>query len=153
MLDGAGVKVALAELDAAQWESLCDGCGRCCMCKFEDEDSGEMLYTDVACPLLDIRLCRCQNYLQRQQKVPDCLDIRHFTDQQFRWLPSTCAYRLAHEGKPLPPWHPWMSGNPQSVHRCGISIRDKVHASSEGMNEDAIIARIIDLDTDVSVKS
>ena len=138
------MKVSLAELNAEQWESLCDGCGRCCMCKFEDADSGEMLYTDVACPLLDAQRCRCRDYSQRQRKVPDCLDIRHFSDSQFRWLPATCAYRLVHEGKALPAWHPWISGDAQSVHACGISVRDKVYASSEGMDEEAIIARIID---------
>jgi len=138
------VEVTLAALSDDEWESLCDGCGRCCMCKFEDQDSGEMLYTDVACPLFNAESCRCSDYETRHLNIPNCLNIRQFTPDQFHWLPSTCAYRLCHEGNPLPAWHPWRSGDARSVAAAGISMQGKVFASSETMDEEAITARIID---------
>jgi len=145
MADGErALVVDLHKLDDAQWESLCDGCGRCCLFKFEDADSGKMLYTDIACAQFDVAVCRCRNYTDRHHEVADCLDIRHFTDDQFRWLPSSCAYRLAHEGKPLPAWHPWLTGDADSVHRAGISVRGKAVGSSVGMDEDDIIAHIVE---------
>ncbi|MDQ6951346.1 MAG: YcgN family cysteine cluster protein [Mariprofundales bacterium] len=133
----------MKNLNSEQWESLCDGCGRCCMCKFEDCDSGEMLYTDIACALFDEQACRCRDYAQRQHKVADCLDIRHLADDQFRWLPASCSYRLLHEGKALPQWHPLMGGDLQAVHREGVSVRGKVFASSEGMDEAEVVSHII----------
>jgi len=138
------VQVDLAALDDAQWEALCDGCGRCCLCKFEDEDSGEMLYTDIVCAQFDVTSCRCRSYDDRRLVVADCLDIRQFTDAQFRWLPATCAYRLAHEGEPLPAWHPWLSRDANSVHRAGIALcSDTLSGNNAGMSEEDIIAHIV----------
>ena len=114
---------SLQEMTEREWESLCDGCGRCCLHKLEDEDTGEILFTRVACHLLDIATCRCGNYPNRKKLVPDCLSLRQgFT--QFHWLPSTCAYRLLDEGEDLPEWHPLVSGRADSVHRAEISVRD-----------------------------
>ncbi len=112
----------LMELTEAEWESLCDGCGKCCLHKLEDEDTEEILFTSVACKLLDIERCRCTGYANRCSEIPECLVIRHgFT--QFHWLPVTCAYRLREQEQDLPIWHPLVSGDPESVHAAGVSIR------------------------------
>jgi uncharacterized cysteine cluster protein YcgN (CxxCxxCC family) len=112
----------LIDMDAAQWESLCDGCGKCCLHKLEDEDTGEVFVCNVACRLLDLETCQCRDYANRKQLVPDCtvLTLRHI--EEFHWLPETCAYRLLAEGKPLFDWHPLISGDPQTVHSAGISV-------------------------------
>ena len=133
----------LYALSDEQWEALCDGCGHCCMHKFEDEDSGEMLYTDVACRLFDDRQCRCTNYAERSRLVPQCLSIRTFSDAQFQWLPSTCAYRLRFEGKPLFDWHPLLSGDGESVHAAGISMRGRAVPENE-VSEADIPLHILD---------
>ncbi|MEW6036877.1 MAG: YcgN family cysteine cluster protein [Pseudomonadota bacterium] len=114
---------ALAELSQAEWESLCDGCGKCCLHKLEDEDTGEILYTRVACRLLDIAACRCTGYQDRFRLVPDCMDLRQVPDQ-FHWLPASCAYRLLGEDKDLPEWHPLVSGRDDSVHLARKSVRE-----------------------------
>jgi len=129
----------LAELDEQQWEALCDGCGRCCMHKFQDEDSGEMLYTDVACRLFDVRTCRCTNYIHRSQEVPGCMCIRSFTEEQFAWLPTSCAYRLRFEGQPLPAWHPLRSGDSESVHAAGISMRHACVSELDVPEEEVVL--------------
>jgi uncharacterized cysteine cluster protein YcgN (CxxCxxCC family) len=132
----------LAELDATEWESLCDGCGRCCLLKLEDADSGEIAYTGIACWLLDIRRCRCRDYQHRERRVPDCQVLNPVTVPATDWLPDTCAYRLVAEGKPLPDWHPLISGDPDSVHAAGISVRDRV-VSEEFVHPDARADHIV----------
>ena len=113
----------LADMTTAEWESLCDGCGRCCMLKLEDEDTDEIYMTRIACKLLDIGKCRCQDYPKRHKKVPDCLQLNVELVQSLSWLPETCAYRLVDEGQDLAWWHPLVSGDPESVHQAGVSVR------------------------------
>jgi uncharacterized cysteine cluster protein YcgN (CxxCxxCC family) len=116
----------LVELTSAEWEALCDGCGRCCLHKLEDEDTGELYFTNVACRLLDLRTCRCREYARRVELIPDCLILSPSNLELFKQLPSTCAYRLLAEGRPLPDWHPLITGDVDSVHSAGISVRGKV---------------------------
>lgn len=114
---------SLRELDRAEWESLCDGCGKCCIHKLEDEDTGELLPTNVACRLLDRRTGRCTDYRHRRAYVPECVRLTPEKLETLDWLPSTCAYLLLHRGEPLPDWHPLISGDPESVHKAGQSVR------------------------------
>lgn len=117
---------ALGEMNREEWESLCDGCGRCCLVKLEDAEDGAVYFTDVACRLLDCHSCRCTDYSGRMAQVPDCIELSPEKMAQIPWLPKTCAYRLLHEGRKLYPWHPLVSGDPASVHRAGISVRGLV---------------------------
>jgi uncharacterized cysteine cluster protein YcgN (CxxCxxCC family) len=119
----------LQQMTPSEWESLCDGCAKCCLHKLEDEDTGDVYYTDVHCRYLNTDNCQCTVYQQRQQKVPHCVWLTPEQAQAFFWLPDTCAYRLLAEGKPLPSWHPLITGNPNSVHEAGISLLGK------GVNE------------------
>lgn len=136
----------LEEMTAAEWESLCDGCGLCCLKKLENEDNGEVLYTDVSCKLLDTDACRCTRYERRAELVPDCIKLTPHNIQALRWMPTSCAYRRLHEGKPLAPWHPLVSGDAESVHRAGISIRGQA-ISESWVHEDDLAQRIrIDLE-------
>ena len=113
----------LEEMTSAEWESLCDGCGRCCLLKLEDEDTGDIHLTKLACRMLDIGSCRCRDYPNRFAEVPDCLSIDADVVRRLSWLPPTCGYRLVAEGKPLAWWHPLVSGSRETVHEAGISVR------------------------------
>jgi len=115
---------ALKDMSNAEWEALCDGCGKCCLNKLEDEDTGKIDLTRVACRLLDDDTCRCAQYEIRHQFVPDCIVLRPDTlHEHAYWMPATCAYRLVWEGRPLYDWHPLISGSEDSVHRAGVSVR------------------------------
>jgi len=116
---------SLAELNPAEWEALCDGCGRCCLNKLEDEDTGELYFTNVACRELDLASCRCRHYPERTRFQAECLVIEPGKGEVLAQLPSTCAYVLRAAGRPLPAWHPLVSGDPDSVHRAGMSVRGK----------------------------
>jgi uncharacterized cysteine cluster protein YcgN (CxxCxxCC family) len=113
----------LEKLDRAQWEALCDGCGKCCIHKLEDEDTGELLATNVACRLLDRREGRCKDYRNRRAYVPECVRLTMSNVREIEWLPSTCAYRLRAAGEPLPEWHYLVCGDTEAVHRAGESTR------------------------------
>ncbi|WP_066966854.1 YcgN family cysteine cluster protein [Microbulbifer sp. Q7] len=126
----------LAEMTPAEWESLCDGCGRCCLHRLEEEESGEVFTTCVACKLLDTHSCRCSDYPNRKQRVPDCIQLTPDDAASFTWLPATCAYRILAQVGSLPAWHPLVSGDPESVHRAGISVQDKVVSETEVPAED-----------------
>jgi uncharacterized cysteine cluster protein YcgN (CxxCxxCC family) len=113
----------LDALTPDEWESLCDGCARCCLHKLEDEETGEVFFTDRACHLLDLDTCRCSSYAQRVKIVRSCIVLSVDRPEAFAWLPSSCAYRRLAEGRGLPAWHPLISGDPDSVHQAGISVR------------------------------
>jgi len=113
----------LEEMNAAEWESLCDGCGLCCLIRFEDEDTGVVTPTWVACKLFDGGTCRCSNYPQRRRYVHDCIKLTPRNIKALPWMPLSCAYRRLYEGKDLPSWHPLVTGDPESVHRAGVSVR------------------------------
>ena len=126
----------LAQLDQAEWESLCDGCGLCCLHKLEDDEDGSVYYTRVACRLLDLQSCRCTDYANRRQHVPDCVQLTPDLAGRLNWLPPTCAYRLLAEGKDLLPWHPLISGDPQSVHDARISQSGRMLAEAAVPEDD-----------------
>ena len=117
-------KKSLTEMSPEEWEALCDGCGKCCLNKLEDEDTQEVALTRVACRLLDDATCRCTHYVNRHQFVPDCIVLKpENLDTHAYWMPLTCAYRLLWEGKPLYDWHPLVSGDPETVHTAGVSVQ------------------------------
>ena len=130
----------LAEMTAEEWESLCDNCGKCCLHKLEDEDTGKIAFTRVACRLINLNTCRCTRYNERTKLVAECLDIRKLDVEKYNWLPSTCAYRLLNEGNELPAWHPLLTFSPASVKRAGVSISSYAIKESMAMDlEDHII--------------
>ena len=131
MTDQFWKRKSLAEMNDTEWESLCDGCGLCCMHKIEDEETGEVFYTNLACKLLDLDTCRCTDYANRVKKVADCLVITADATDMFKWLPTSCAYRLIARGEDLFDWHPLVSGDPNSVHEAGISVRGKVVSEND----------------------
>jgi uncharacterized cysteine cluster protein YcgN (CxxCxxCC family) len=122
---------SLAAMTTEEWESLCDGCGKCCLHKLEDEDSGEIYFTSVVCNLIDLKTCRCTRYSERCTLVPDCLDLKQHEFAKFNWLPATCAYKLLADGEDLPPWHPLISGSSESVHDAGVSVRSYAMKEAE----------------------
>lgn len=129
------VAKTLEQMSPTEFESLCDGCGKCCLHKLEDEDSGDVYYTNVACRYLDHASCRCQEYNNRQAKVEACVVLNPASVQDTFWLPDTCAYRLIAQGIPLFDWHPLVSGDPNSVHRAGISVAGRI-VPEQAVNED-----------------
>jgi uncharacterized cysteine cluster protein YcgN (CxxCxxCC family) len=138
----------LAQMNAREWESLCDGCGRCCLVKLEDEDTGEVQYTDVGCRLLDGTSCRCRDYRRRQTKVADCVRLTPAAVGSLKWLPPTCAYRLLDEGRTLPSWHPLVSGDPNSVHAAGVSVRERLSGHEDEFTLAELLERAVEWPTD-----
>ena len=135
----------LNKLTKKEWESLCDGCGRCCLMKLEDEEAGDIFYTDVACKLLNQKTGRCKSYARRVEIIPDCLVLGPDKPEYFRALPASCAYRRLYEGKKLADWHPLISGDRDSVRQAGISIHDQC-ISEEYIHPDELETRIIEFD-------
>lgn len=129
---------ALEDFSKEEWESLCDGCGRCCLVKLEDEDTGDIHFTSIGCKLLDGRSCRCADYRQRRRRVRDCVKLTPEAVRTIPWLPPTCGYRLIAEGKDLKWWHPLVSGSPETVHEAGVSVKDKVVASETDVPVEAL---------------
>jgi uncharacterized cysteine cluster protein YcgN (CxxCxxCC family) len=136
----------LAEMTAVEWESLCDGCGRCCLIKLEDPDDGELVHTNVTCHLLDQQSCRCSNYAERSVVVPDCVTLTAENIGGLAFMPVTCAYRRLAEGRGLAWWHPLVTGDPESVHRAGISVRGRV-VSEAGVPDEELEDHIVDWPT------
>ena len=126
---------ALADMDDSQWESLCDGCAKCCLVKLEDYDSAEIYYTNVSCQLLDTESCRCADYSGRHSVVDDCIKLDRHNVKTLQWLPQSCSYRLLAEGKPLPDWHHLRTGDREMVHNYGASLRGEV-ISELDVNDD-----------------
>ena len=133
----------LTEMTLDEWESLCDGCGICCLYKLEDEESGDILMTNVVCRFFDFENCVCKLYDERHSAMPSCIKLTPSKVEQLKWLPDTCAYRLVLQGKPLPDWHPLVSGTRLSVHRAGVSVKNKV-ISEVDINMDQLEEYVID---------
>ena len=133
--------VKLADMTAAQWEAVCDRCAKCCLVKLQDEDSGEIVFTDIVCNLLDQQTCRCAHYAERTKLVPDCVKLTKDNLDKIDFMPPSCAYRLLHEGKDLPQWHPLVSGHADSVVEAGMSVKGRVIAEMtfDGDSEDRVV--------------
>ena len=121
----------LRQMSSSEWEALCDGCGKCCLIKLIDDLTDDLHYTTVACKLLDCDSCRCGDYNNRKKLVEDCVILSPRLVEELHWMPSTCAYRLIYEGKDLYWWHPLVSGNPNTVHEAGISVRGRAISERE----------------------
>ncbi|HJN22478.1 MAG TPA: YcgN family cysteine cluster protein [Rhodospirillales bacterium] len=130
----------LSQMSAEEWESLCDGCAKCCLEKLENIDTGKIVYTNVACHLLNIDSCRCTDYVRRKHLVDDCERLTAKNISTLKWLPETCAYSLLANGQDLPWWHPLVCGDPEAVHRMGMSVRGRaVPGNTAGDLEDHIV--------------
>jgi len=128
--------IPLQQLSHDQWESLCDGCGKCCLVKLEDEEDGEVYYTNVACKYLNTSTCRCNRYANRLKQVPECVHLTPENIHQIHYMPDTCAYRLLAEKKPLPHWHPLITGTRKTMHAAGVSVKNKVISENKVNNEE-----------------
>ncbi len=136
----------LERMSVQEWESLCDGCGLCCLVRFEDEDTGEIIPTRVSCKLFDAALCRCSDYENRKRHVPDCIKLTPWNIEDLLWMPKSCAYRRVHEGRGLADWHPLVSGDPESVHKAGVSVRNQtINEAALDDPEDALDFTAYDL--------
>jgi len=133
----------LEEMSADEWESLCDGCGRCCLNKLEDEDTGDIYFTHVGCKLLDAGTCGCKDYPNRSDKVPDCVRLTPANVRTLNWLPPSCGYKLVAEGRDLYWWHPLVSGDPDTVHDAGVSVRGRVEGSEVEIPDDELENHIV----------
>ncbi len=136
----------LEQMTVREWESLCDGCGLCCLVRFEDEETGAIIPTRVHCRLFDAQLCQCSDYADRQRHVPDCIKLTPHNIEALEWMPKSCAYRRLHEGRDLPGWHPLITGDPESPHRAGVSVRGQtVNEGALADPEDALDFTACDL--------
>ncbi len=133
----------MREMTHEEWESLCDGCGRCCLNKLIEEETDKLYYTDVGCRLLDGETCRCKDYKNRAAKVDDCVRLTTRNINRINWLPPTCAYKLVAAGKDLYWWHPLVSGDPETVHQAGVSIRGKMSATEKTVPDDKLDEYIV----------
>jgi uncharacterized cysteine cluster protein YcgN (CxxCxxCC family) len=133
---------SLEEMSSSEWESLCDGCGRCCLLKLEDEDEGTIHLTRLACALLDIGSCRCSDYANRHERMSDCIAITPEKVRELTWLPASCGYRRIADGRGLAWWHPLVSGTQETVHQAGISVRGMAR-SEKGIKPSALHRYII----------
>ena len=136
----------LEEMSSKEWESLCDGCAKCCLLKLEDEDTGDIAYTRLHCTLLDTETCQCSDYINRKAKVPDCVSLTPKSVSELKWMPRTCSYRLIHEGKPLPDWHHLISGDRSLIHDIGESVQGKTVSEDTVFSEEEQMDWIIDWD-------
>ena len=134
---------ALEEMSNAEWESLCDGCARCCLEKLEDEDTGKIYFTHVSCKLLDSGLCACKDYPNRSDKVPDCVRLTPENVRTLNWLPPSCGYKLVAEGRDLYWWHPLISGDPNTVHEAGVSVRGRVQGTEDQIPDEDLEDHIV----------
>ena len=135
---------SLEDMTLPEWESLCDGCGRCCLNKLEEEDTGRIFFTSVGCRLLDGETCGCRDYPRRQKKVKDCVQLTPQNVREIPWLPPTCGYRLLAEGRDLYWWHPLVSGDPTTVHSAGVSIRGRLSGSEKDIPDSELDNHIVD---------
>lgn len=137
---------AFDQLSREEWESLCDGCGRCCLIKLEDEEDGSLYTTSLVCRYLELENSHCGCYAERSTLVPECLQVTPENADKLEWMPQSCSYRLLAEGRPLPDWHPLISGNRESVHAAGISVRNFALSEAEVPDEEQWQEYIIDYD-------
>lgn len=133
----------LTQMSREEWESLCDGCAKCCLFKLQDADTGEVHQTNVVCKLINLDTCQCTHYMERSQLVPDCVTLEPHHLEEFDWLPDTCAYRLLHDGQDLPDWHPLVTGDPDSTFTSGHSIQGRCIPEQEA---DDLEQHIVDTD-------